>query len=314
LTRYMLDTNIISDLIRNPQGRAAKRIAACLWGTPTRPAMRVIGVHISREGNGMTNPTDFGGYGHIARQFDDREGQYHSPWLSEWLIENLIPHKSSAHVLDVGCGTGNFTRHLGETGIGTVCGVDPDPRMIAVAEESENSIRYHCAPTNRMPFPTGQFDGVVAHYTFENFCHDRASTDEVKRVMRPGGAFMTVTWPMGELALKRGNTIRPFATTLPPVQDQDGDMTSVGYAPLLAALGFRDVISRKQRVVIEYTIEQAFRYMLRAGLISGVPEQRIPELHKALRELCEREVDSNGKLHREIDVIADLAFAPPVFC
>jgi len=27
LTRYMLDTNIISDLIRNPQGRAAKRLA-----------------------------------------------------------------------------------------------------------------------------------------------------------------------------------------------------------------------------------------------------------------------------------------------
>ena len=27
MTRYLLDTNIISDLIRNPQGRAAKRIA-----------------------------------------------------------------------------------------------------------------------------------------------------------------------------------------------------------------------------------------------------------------------------------------------
>jgi tRNA(fMet)-specific endonuclease VapC len=27
LTRYMLDTNIVSDLIKNPQGRAAKRIA-----------------------------------------------------------------------------------------------------------------------------------------------------------------------------------------------------------------------------------------------------------------------------------------------
>jgi hypothetical protein len=27
LTRYMLDTNVIADLIRNPQGRAAKRIA-----------------------------------------------------------------------------------------------------------------------------------------------------------------------------------------------------------------------------------------------------------------------------------------------
>jgi tRNA(fMet)-specific endonuclease VapC len=27
LTRYMLDTNIISDLIKNPQGRAARRIA-----------------------------------------------------------------------------------------------------------------------------------------------------------------------------------------------------------------------------------------------------------------------------------------------
>jgi tRNA(fMet)-specific endonuclease VapC len=27
LTRYMLDTNVISDLIRNPQGKAAKRVA-----------------------------------------------------------------------------------------------------------------------------------------------------------------------------------------------------------------------------------------------------------------------------------------------
>jgi len=27
LTRYMLDTNIISDLVRNPQGKTAKRIA-----------------------------------------------------------------------------------------------------------------------------------------------------------------------------------------------------------------------------------------------------------------------------------------------
>src|SRR6266851_485557 len=177
----------------------------------------------------MTNPTDFGGYGHIARQFDDREGQYHSPWVFEWLIENLSPHKGSAHVLEVGCGTGNFTRHLGATGIGTVWGVDPDPRMIAIAEESEDPIRYHCAPTNHMPFHTGQFDGVVAHYSFEHFCHDQASIDEVKRVMRPGGVFMTVTWPMSELSLRRGKTIRPFATTLPEL-DQAGDMTSVGYA------------------------------------------------------------------------------------
>ena len=27
MTRYMLDTNIISDLVRNPQGKAARRIA-----------------------------------------------------------------------------------------------------------------------------------------------------------------------------------------------------------------------------------------------------------------------------------------------
>ena len=27
MTLYMLDTNIISDLLRNPKGRAAKRIA-----------------------------------------------------------------------------------------------------------------------------------------------------------------------------------------------------------------------------------------------------------------------------------------------
>lgn len=33
MTSYMLDTNIISDLIRNPQGKAAKRIAKVGEGT-----------------------------------------------------------------------------------------------------------------------------------------------------------------------------------------------------------------------------------------------------------------------------------------
>lgn len=33
MTRYLLDTNIISDLIRNPQGKAARRIAKVGEGT-----------------------------------------------------------------------------------------------------------------------------------------------------------------------------------------------------------------------------------------------------------------------------------------
>ena len=36
MTRYMLDTNVISDLIKNPQGKAAKRIAS----VGTRPSMK----------------------------------------------------------------------------------------------------------------------------------------------------------------------------------------------------------------------------------------------------------------------------------
>ena len=38
MTRYMLDTNIISDLIKNPRGKAAKRIPRRSEKMPSAPA------------------------------------------------------------------------------------------------------------------------------------------------------------------------------------------------------------------------------------------------------------------------------------
>lgn len=71
-----------------------------------------------------------------------------------------LPEES---VLDVGCGTGYFTRRFALDQRGAVVGVDPDPgsvrfaRLHAAARE-----RYEVSASEALPFATASFDLVVS--------------------------------------------------------------------------------------------------------------------------------------------------------
>ncbi len=86
-------------------------------------------------------------------------------WIGETeygLLKQLLEPPMGASVIDVGCGTGYFTRHFAMDGL-TVTGVDPDREMINFAQlHSVAEERYICGDARALPFPDRHFDYCVA--------------------------------------------------------------------------------------------------------------------------------------------------------
>jgi SAM-dependent methyltransferase len=100
---------------------------------------------------------------------DAYEAWYSSPrgrWIGavEYrLLESLLRLDAGASLLDVGCGTGHFTRRFAGNTRGTVIGVDPDEDALAYARTHATAgERYVAARAEALPFPDRSFDFAVS--------------------------------------------------------------------------------------------------------------------------------------------------------
>ena len=96
-------------------------------------------------------------------------------------------------VLDVGCGPGSITLGLAEAvAPAEAVGIDFQPAQVAqaqalsVARGVMNS-RFEVADVNRLPFPDGSFDAVLAHAVLMHQREPLLALAEMRRVLRPGG-------------------------------------------------------------------------------------------------------------------------------
>ena len=93
---------------------------------------------------------------------------------------------SELTILDVGCGTGQYTQAL--TKLGKVVGVDVSPEAIRLNSMNSNPNSFlirGCA--EKLPFPEERFDLVWATSIIEHLREDRAALQEIVRVLKPGG-------------------------------------------------------------------------------------------------------------------------------
>lgn len=77
------------------------------------------------------------------------------------LLRDGLRAAPGCSVLDVGCGTGHFTRRLAQEGF-IVTGVDTDADMIRYAAAQGGNVTYRVADARALPFPGRSFDVVVA--------------------------------------------------------------------------------------------------------------------------------------------------------
>jgi SAM-dependent methyltransferase len=127
-----------------------------------------------------------------ADTYDERIAGAGRHWTVDQTIkaaQSVLPVRGA--VLDIGCGTGLYTRALSSALAGVV-GVDFSFPMLKAATRAMPR-RYVCADCARpLPFPDATFDCVTAFDVLAYVLDLDGLFAEVKRVMKPGGVFYAV--------------------------------------------------------------------------------------------------------------------------
>ena len=99
----------------------------------------------------------------------DYEAWYHSPrgkWIGESefaLMKGLLRPEPGASLLDVGCGSGHFTRLFAREIHGTVIGLDPNLESLSYARLHEQyGESYVAGRAEALPFPDRAFQFTTA--------------------------------------------------------------------------------------------------------------------------------------------------------
>lgn len=133
-------------------------------------------------------------YARAAERYDEKWAFYVEATTRETL--RRMPMTPTAHVLDVGCGTGELLRRLRAKYTDAVlAGLDPVAEMLAVAKDKlsgNEDLRVGYADS--LPWPNGSFDVVVSCNMFHYITHPIEALHEMARVLRPGGALVLTDW------------------------------------------------------------------------------------------------------------------------
>jgi ubiquinone/menaquinone biosynthesis C-methylase UbiE len=104
----------------------------------------------------------------------------------------LADIKPFERVLDLGCGPGDGTARIAQTGA-TAIGLDYSEGMIVKArKEPATTGKLTRGDAGRLPFKDASFDKVVCTNSFHHYPDHFAALKEVRRVLKPGGMLVLV--------------------------------------------------------------------------------------------------------------------------
>lgn len=107
-------------------------------------------------------------------------------------IKLLEPH-SPKIILDMACGTGDFSFEALRLKPRNIVGADLSEEMLAIARQKAvkkkvaDSITFKKADAERLPFKVSTFDAVIVAFGVRNFEHLEKGLEEFYRVLVPGG-------------------------------------------------------------------------------------------------------------------------------
>lgn len=112
---------------------------------------------------------------------------YHQAIVLDMLVR-LGGISGGAKILDLGCGTGFFTKCLYELRKGSytdIIGIDVSPEML-----SKNPYRSKYGSAERIPYGHDSFDIVAGRSILHHLKNPGKALEEVKRVLRPNGKYV----------------------------------------------------------------------------------------------------------------------------
>ena len=133
-------------------------------------------------------------YNKVADDYaTERWNELYKKRLDQLLLNEFASvNKNKGPCADFGCGPGQTTKFLYDTGLKNITGLDLSPAMIAVARRLSPQIKFETGDLLNIAYPTKYFDSALAFYAIVHFNNDeiRKCFSEVNRVLKVGGNFL----------------------------------------------------------------------------------------------------------------------------
>ncbi len=104
--------------------------------------------------------------------------------LGQGILE-LLHSKKGERILDLGCGTGQLTQQIAESGA-DVTGLDSSPDMIGQARQNYPALRFILADATSMQFGQ-EFDAIFSNAALHWMLDAQQVAGSMARALKPGG-------------------------------------------------------------------------------------------------------------------------------
>jgi len=140
-------------------------------------------------------------YEKFAATYDVKHGvalygqDYNFKTYYEPFLKSTIPNQGT--VLEIGCGTGVYTRWLSERGLNVVA-MDISPKMIELARQKAPGATFYegdCenpASNSGVGEQAGLFDLIVGFNTFSYYPHKEDALKNYHALLKPGGRLVVI--------------------------------------------------------------------------------------------------------------------------
>jgi SAM-dependent methyltransferase len=129
-------------------------------------------------------------YDAVAPAFDKRYEHQRYEQV-ERTVRRFVEMPGGAAVLEVGCGTGHWLASVADLAT-KVAGVDRSLEMLRRAHSTANAALLVQATAEAIPFGNARFNRVFCVNALHHFPEPVAFLIECRRLLRPGGAFLTI--------------------------------------------------------------------------------------------------------------------------
>jgi ubiquinone/menaquinone biosynthesis C-methylase UbiE len=206
-------------------------------------------------------------------------------------------------VLDVGSGTGSLAiAALERWPQHRVTGIDPSGAMLEAARQTANErlpravarrFRAEVASVANLPFDDGAFDVAMSSFVLQLVDDRGAALREVRRALRPGGAFGWVAWQRSDRAHEPdliANAVFDEAGFDPPEPDAwNGDLESPETAEAeMRAAGYVSVGAHTGEVTHPWTPEGYLEFLTEFDEVSLFDELESDERDEIKVKLLDR--------------------------
>jgi ubiquinone/menaquinone biosynthesis C-methylase UbiE len=183
-------------------------------------------------------------YNEISKIYDDvREGDV--ILINHFLQE--LPSDDGLTILDIGCGTGNYTDLFQRVTLAKhyqVYGIEPSEGMIAKARQKNSQVTFKQATAEDLPFEDDLFDFIYMTDVIHHIPDIRKMFSEIRRVLKRRGKVCIGTQSHKQIEA------RPIAQFFPGTVRVDKERYP-DIAEVIAAAQFAGLAYRKQEILFE---------------------------------------------------------------